>query len=104
MRQVIAVEPQSQSEWENLPIEFHQYLDEIDEARNNADSKQVINHLYPNYKYSWDVDSSIPFGIIIHHWNHIDLPLPEPEKVVNQICNALEEASYDDWGFSTYSY
>lgn len=103
MRQVIA-EPQSQSEWDDLPVEFHQYLDEIDEARNNADSEQVIDPLYPNYEYSWDVDSSIPFDVIMHHWNRTDLPLPEPEKIVNEICDALGEASYDDWVSSSYSY
>jgi hypothetical protein len=103
MRQLIT-EPQSQIEWDNLPVEFHQYLDEIDEARKDADSKLVIDPLYPNCEYDWDVDSNIPLNVIMSYWNQVDSPLPKPEVIVNEICYALGEASYDDWVSSAYSY
>jgi hypothetical protein len=103
MRQVLT-EPQSQEEWDNLPVVFHQYLDEIDEARQDAESKEVNDPLYPSYTYSWDVDSNIPLDVIMYHWNQVDSPLPEPKVIVEEISDALGEAAYDDWVASAYSY
>ena len=103
MRQVLT-EPQSQEDWNNLPVEFHQYLDKIDETRQDAESKEVNDPLYHNYTYSWDVDSSIPLNVIMYHWNEVDSPLPEPKKIVKEICDALGEVEYDDWVSSAYSY
>lgn len=96
-------EPVTAENWKDLPKEFNDFLDDIDEARKIAESKEVIDPLYPSYDYDWQVDSDIPLQTAIYYWNS-DMELPSAEVIVEEINDALGEAAYDDWVSSAYSY
>jgi len=96
-------EPKTQADWDNLPQEFTDFLDVISEARDTAESKQVVDPLYPNCDYDWEIDSDIPFQTALHYWNSTK-ELPNPDVIVEEITEALGEQSYDDWVSSAYSY
>jgi hypothetical protein len=96
-------EPVTADNWKDLPKEFNDFLDGIDEARKIAESKEVIDPLYPSYDYDWQVDSDIPLQTAIYYWNS-DMELPSAEVIVEEINDALAEAAYDDWVSSAYSY
>lgn len=96
-------EPVTTENWKDLPKEFNDFLDGIDAARKVAESKEVIDPLYPSYDYDWEVDSDIPLQTAIYYWNS-DEELPSFEVIIEEINDALGEAAYDDWVSSAYSY
>lgn len=102
MRQHIE-DPKTQTDWNNLPLEFTQFLDLIAEARDIAESKLVVDSLYPNFDYDWETDSEIPFQTALYYWNS-PKELPNPDVIVEEITEALGEQAYDDWVSSAYSY
>lgn len=96
-------EPKTQADWDNLPQEFTQFLDLIAEARDTAESKQIVDPLYPNCDYDWETDDDIPFQTALHYWNS-PKKLPNTDVIAEEITEALSEQAYDDWVSSAYSY
>lgn len=96
-------EPVTADNWKDLPKEFNQFLDDLDEARQNAASKEVIDPLYPSYDYDWEVDSDICLQTVIYYWNS-DKELPSLATIVEEVNEALCESAYDQWVSSAYSY
>jgi hypothetical protein len=96
-------EPITNENWNTLPAEFNVFLDSIDEAKKLAESKEIVDPLYPSYDYSWEVDSDIALQTAVYYWNSND-ELPSPNVIVEEITEALGEQAYDDWVSSAYSY
>ncbi len=96
--------PESQDSWDNLPKEFTDYLDVLDETRVRKVNEQVVDPLYPSYDYEWELDQEIPLSTILYYWNDPDKELPEPDKLLDEINEGMGEAAYDDYVSSYYSY
>lgn len=103
MRQYIDY-PESQDSWNNLPKDFLEYLDFLDEIREEELKKVVIDPLYPSYEYEWSLDSEIPLRTVLEYWNTLDKELPDPIHIFNEIHDCIAETSYDDYVSSFYSY
>ena len=101
-RQIVQ-EPKTQSDWDNLPLEFTEFLDSLDAAREAAASKKIVDPLYPSYDYNWETDSEIPFSIALDYWNS-STELPDVNLIIEEINEALVEAAYDNYCSSFYSY
>ena len=101
-RQSIEI-PITQENWNNLPQEFNEFLDTLDEVRQVFASKQTVDPLYPSYDYEWEMDSTIALDTAAYYWNS-DEELPSPEIIINEINEAFAEAAYDDWVSSAYSF
>lgn len=103
IRQTIQ-EPITQTEWDKLPQEFIEFLDSVDEARDNAaSSAENYDTIYPSYDYEWNIDSGIPFATILYYWNS-ENELPDPKQVIKEIQEGMEESAFDDCVASFYSY
>jgi hypothetical protein len=102
-RTVIDV-PRNQDDWNNLPKEFTDYLDALDEVKQNKAKSIPVDPLYPYYDYQWEFDSEIPFMTVLSYWNAVDKELPDSDKLVDEINEGLGEAAYDDHVSSFYSY
>ena len=96
--------PESQDSWDNLPKEFTDYLDVLDEIRVRKVNEQVVDPLYPSYDYEWELDQEIPLSTILYYWNDVNKELPEPDKLLDEINEGMGEAAYDDYVSSYYSY
>lgn len=95
--------PETQDSWNELPQEFKNYLDVLDEVRLSEVKTQVIDPLYPSYDYDWELDEEIPLRTVLEYWNRDD-ELPEPIVILNEIQDGMEEAAYDAFVSSYYSY
>jgi len=95
--------PENQESWNDLPKEFHDYLNVLDEVRKTHLEKQVIDPLYPNYDYDWELDEEIPLRTVLEYWND-PKELPSPDDILDEINDCMAETSYDDWVSSFYSY
>ena len=95
--------PDSYEEWKNLPQEFHNFLDELDEVRKELSAQQVIDPLYPSYYYDWEVDSTLALDTVIYYWNS-DKDLPDVRRIVEEIEEAYGEDAYDSYMADAHSY
>lgn len=95
--------PETQLDWDNLPQQFKDYLDSLDEAKNELVSNQKVDPLYPSYDYEWELDEEIPFRTILEYWNSND-ELPEHQVIFDEINDCMAEAAYDYYVSSFYSY
>jgi hypothetical protein len=89
-RQIINY-PETQVEWDNLPQDFLDYLDVLDEVKSK-------------YDYFWELDSHLAFETIIYYWNKINDPLPTNDELLSGINEGYAEAAYEDYVSSFYSY
>jgi hypothetical protein len=96
--------PTNQEEWDNLPQEFNDYLDNLNEARIKLSDSQVVDPLYPSYDYEWELDEEIPFTTILLYWNDLNKELPNHQKILDEINECMAETSYYDYISSFYSY
>lgn len=96
--------PKTQDEWDNLPQEFSDYLDSLNQARIKLADSQVVDPLYPSYDYEWDLDEEIPFTTILLYWNDLNKELPNHQKILDEVNECIAETSYDDYISSFYSY
>lgn len=96
--------PSTNENWDNLPIEFLEFLDQVDSVREMMDKATPSDPLYPSYDYVWDVDSTIALDTLTYYWNKVDEPLPEINRIVEEISQAMGEAAYDSYVESAYSY
>lgn len=95
--------PETPDSWNELPQEFLDYLNDLDEARQIKLGQQVIDPLYPTYDYDWELDEEIPLRTVIEYWNS-DKELPEHSVVIDEANDCLAEAAYDYYVESWYSY
>jgi hypothetical protein len=96
--------PESQDSWDNLPKEFTDYLNFLDEIRIETAKQQVVDPLYPTYDYEWELDEEIPLITILNYWNDVNKELPDPNVIFEEINDCFAETSYDDYVSSYYSY
>ena len=95
--------PETQEDWDNLPQQFKDYLDTLDEAKNKLVYNQKVDPLYPSYDYEWELDDEIPFRTILEYWNSSD-ELPDHKVIFDEINDYMAEAAYDYYVSSFYSY
>jgi hypothetical protein len=104
-RQIINY-PETQDSWENLPQDFLDYLDVLDNAR--VVKANIANTpgdpLYPTYDYEWELDNKLALETILYYWNRVDKELPSNDEVLDYINEGYGEAAYDDYVSSAYSY
>ena len=96
--------PITNESWDNLPIEFLEFIDQVDEVREMMDRSTPSDPLYPSYDYVWSIDGTVALDTLTYYWNKVDEPLPEISKIVEEISEAMGEASYDSYVASAYSY
>jgi hypothetical protein len=96
--------PKTQDDWVNLPKEFTDYLDCLDEVKRNKAKDIVVDPLYPSYDYEWEVDDNLPLQVILEYWNDVNNELPDYEVVVEEINDSLAESAYNDYVSSSYSF
>lgn len=83
--------PDTNEEWDNLPKEFIEFIDEVDKVREECNKKEVKRN-YQSYEYEWEVDSDVPLRVLISHWND-ERELPSYKEIVEDILDCLcEEA------------
>jgi len=91
-------DPTTIEEWEALPIEFTEYLDQIEAARADLAKKEPIE----SYDYTWEVDDEIPFKTILQYWNDTG-ELTDPIEVVEGIQEGLCEQAMIAWEQNYFS-
>ena len=99
--------PETQENWVNLPQEFQDYLEVLDNAK-NVKAKIAnfpVDPLYPTYDYEWwELDDKLALETILYYWNQVDKELPSNDELLDNINEGYGEAAYDDYVSSTYSY
>lgn len=96
--------PVNPDSWNELPKDFLDYLEFLDEERIKLTKNNSTDLLYPTYDYEWDLDSEIPMTTILLYWNRLDEKLPSPKVILKEINDCIAEQSYDYYIGSFYSY
>jgi hypothetical protein len=96
--------PKTPESWNDLPKEFLDYLDYLDDERVKLTHQNSKDPLYPTYNYEWDIDDELSLMTIIPYWNKLDDELPEANIILKEIDDCVAETSYDNYISSFYSY
>lgn len=95
--------PETPDSWKQLPQEFLDYLNVLDEVRKEHLAKELNDPLYSHCDYEWEMDDEIPLRTVLEYWNN-DKELPSPDFILDEINDCMAETSYEDWVSSFYSY
>lgn len=96
--------PVNPDSWNELPKDFLDYLEFLDEERIKLTKNNSTDPLYPTYDYEWELDEELPLTTILLYWNRLDEELPSPEVILKEINDCIAETSYYDYISSFYSY
>lgn len=91
-------DPATNEEWDALPQEFFDFMDQVDNARAQLSQKEPKD----SYEYTWEVDDKAPFEAILNCWNTPG-ELEDPFAIAKGIQEGLCDEALIAWGLDYFS-